>query len=83
VSGPGLWNDSPKLEFLLFVRGYLGSGGMQDQSQLIKSEYYRRLARECLEIARTMQTDGSRFALVEMAKSWFRLAEKAREIEER
>ena len=52
---------------------------MQDQSHLIKSAPYRRLARECLEIARTIQSDESRFALVEMAKSWFRLAEEARE----
>ena len=35
---------------------------------------YRRLARECLEMARTVTTENARTALIEMAQVWQRLA---------
>jgi hypothetical protein len=37
---------------------------------------YRRLARECLEMARTVTTENARAALIEMAQVWQRLAEE-------
>jgi hypothetical protein len=38
---------------------------------------YRRLARECLEMARTISMNAdSRAALIEMAQVWTRLAEQ-------
>ena len=36
---------------------------------------YRRLARECIEMANTIATEQTRAALVEMAQVWRRLAE--------
>jgi hypothetical protein len=35
---------------------------------------YRRLARDCLEMARTVASEGPRATLVEMAQIWMRLA---------
>lgn len=40
-----------------------------------KSDQYRRLAQECLEMARTSETDQTRIVLIQMAQVWFRLAE--------
>jgi len=37
---------------------------------------YRRLARECQEMARTVTTENARAALIEMAQVWQRLAEE-------
>ena len=37
---------------------------------------YRRLARECLEMARTVTTENARAALIEMVQVWQRLAEE-------
>ena len=37
---------------------------------------YRRLARECLEMARTVTTENARAALIEMAQVWQRLADE-------
>jgi hypothetical protein len=40
---------------------------------------YRRLAQECLETARTVQSAEARTALVEMAQVWNRLADQQKE----
>jgi hypothetical protein len=40
-----------------------------------KSDQYRRFAQECLEIARTTDSEQTRVALLQMAQVWFRLAE--------
>jgi hypothetical protein len=37
---------------------------------------YRRLARECLRVSRSMSSEEGRLALVEMARVWARLAEE-------
>jgi len=42
-----------------------------------KSEVYRQFAAQCLEMARTMDSDQDRTILVEMALLWSRLAEYA------
>ena len=42
-----------------------------------KSEVYRRFAVECLEMARTMDSEHDRAILLEMALLWSRLAEYA------
>jgi hypothetical protein len=41
-----------------------------------KSDEYRRFARECLEIAETMDDSQTRAVMVQMAQVWFRLAEE-------
>jgi len=41
-----------------------------------KSERYRRLAQECLEAARTVQSEQLRLALIEMAQVWMRVADE-------
>ncbi len=46
------------------------------QSDEPPSERYRRLARECLEMARTTATSDTRPTLIEMAQVWLRLAEE-------
>ena len=43
---------------------------------MIKSDEYRRLARECLELASTFAAEG-RATLIEMARIWARLADEA------
>jgi hypothetical protein len=48
-------------------------GGTTDLS---KSDEYRRLARECLELASTFAAQG-RATLIEMARIWTRLADEA------
>ena len=40
-----------------------------------RAEEYRRLARECLEAARTVQDEDGRTALLQMAQVWSRLAD--------
>lgn len=42
-----------------------------------KSEVYRRFAVECLEMARTMDSEHDRAILIDMARLWSRLAEYA------
>jgi hypothetical protein len=39
-----------------------------------RAEEYRRLARECLEAARSAQNEDGRNALLQMAQVWLRLA---------
>jgi hypothetical protein len=41
-----------------------------------RAEEYRRLARECLEAARTVQDEDGRTALLQMAQVWSRLADE-------
>jgi hypothetical protein len=41
-----------------------------------RAEQYRRLAQECLAAARMAWTGEARIASLEMARSWFRLAEE-------
>jgi hypothetical protein len=41
-----------------------------------RAEEYRRLAQECLASARLASTGQARVALLEMARTWFRLAEE-------
>jgi hypothetical protein len=52
---------------------------MQDRFQEAESARYRRLARECLEIAKKVQTDEVRTCLIEMARVWARLAKQREE----
>jgi hypothetical protein len=40
-----------------------------------RSGQYRRFAHECLEMARSSETDHTRVMLIQMAQVWFRLAE--------
>jgi hypothetical protein len=40
-----------------------------------RSDHYRRFARECLEMARTSESEQTRVVLIQMAQVWFRLAE--------
>lgn len=40
-----------------------------------RSEQYRRFAQACMEMARTVETERSRIALIHMADVWLRLAE--------
>ena len=42
-----------------------------------RAEDYRRLARECLRLVRTVATEEARHALIEMARVWARLADEA------
>jgi hypothetical protein len=41
-----------------------------------RADEYRRLARECLELAYTVATERVRLALTEMAQIWTRLADE-------
>jgi hypothetical protein len=41
-----------------------------------RADGYRRLARECLALARTTSTEEARLTLVEMARVWSRLADE-------
>ena len=41
-----------------------------------RSDQYRRFAQECLEMARTSESDQTRVVLIQMAQLWFRLAEQ-------
>jgi hypothetical protein len=41
-----------------------------------RADEYRRLARECLEMAYTVSIEQSRRSLIEMARVWTRLAEE-------
>ena len=41
-----------------------------------KRERYRRRAQECLEAAKTAQTEKVRLALLEIAETWLRMAEE-------
>jgi hypothetical protein len=40
-----------------------------------RSDKYRRFAQECLEMARTSESEQTRVVLIQMAQVWFRLAE--------
>lgn len=44
---------------------------------MTSAEEYRRLARECLETARTLSNEEGRAALLQMAQVWQRLADEA------
>ena len=46
-----------------------------------RSDQYRRFAQECLEMARTSESEQTRVVLIQMAQVWFRLA-AARESED-
>jgi hypothetical protein len=46
-------------------------------------EAYRRFARECLEIAPTMDDPKAKAMMVQMAQAWFRLAEEYAKSRER
>jgi hypothetical protein len=46
-----------------------------------RSDQYRHFAQECLEMARTSESEQTRVVLIQMAQVWFRLAE-ARESED-
>ena len=39
-----------------------------------RSDQYRRFAQECLEMARTSESEQTRVVLIQMAQVWFRLA---------
>jgi hypothetical protein len=41
-----------------------------------RAEEYRRLAQQCLEVARSLTTKGAQAVLVDMATHWLRLAEE-------
>jgi hypothetical protein len=41
-----------------------------------KSDEYRRYARDCLEMASTVQDPRARASLLQMAQVWFRLADR-------
>jgi hypothetical protein len=41
-----------------------------------KAQEYRRLAQECRTMARSVSTEETRAALLEMAQTWLRLAEQ-------
>jgi hypothetical protein len=41
-----------------------------------RAEEYRRLARECLALARTLSLETARAALIDRAQGWLRLAEE-------
>jgi hypothetical protein len=41
-----------------------------------RAEQYRRLARQCLAMARTISTEEARAELILMAQTWYRLAEE-------
>jgi hypothetical protein len=56
-----------------------GSPGMQDRPHESKSELYRRRAAQCLELAKTVQTEKVRLTLIEMADTWLRLAEERKD----
>ena len=51
----------------------MGSGFMTRAAE------YRRLARECLEAARSVQDEDGRTALLQMAQVWLRLADEQTE----
>ncbi len=42
---------------------------------MAKAEVYRRFSQECLELARTADSERTRRALVHMAQVWLQLAE--------
>jgi hypothetical protein len=49
-----------------------------------KSDQYRRLARACLELARSAEDERTRASLRHMAQMWFHLAEeRVSEVDER
>lgn len=48
-----------------------------------RSDQYRRFAHECLEIARTSESDQTRVVLIQMAQVWFRLAEARESVDGR
>jgi len=52
---------------------------MQDRPHESKSELYRRRAAQCLELAKTVQTEKVRLTLIEMADTWLRLAEERKD----
>jgi hypothetical protein len=57
----------------------LGGRGVQDRPSETKSTRYRRLAAECLEVAKTVQAEELRVTLTEMAQTWLRLADEKRD----
>ena len=48
-----------------------------------RSDQYRRFAQECLEMARTSESDQTRVVLIQMAQVWFRLAEARESVDGR
>jgi hypothetical protein len=69
VGSPALHADGP------------GSRGWGVAACVHRSDQYRRFAQECLEMARTSESEQTRVVLIQMAQVWFRLAE-ARESED-
>jgi hypothetical protein len=49
-------------------------GAISKIDDLDSGARHRRRARDCLEIARTVASEGARATLVEMAQIWMRLA---------
>jgi hypothetical protein len=43
-----------------------------------RADEYRRLARECLRVSKTVATEEAKLALIEMARVWTRLADEQR-----
>jgi hypothetical protein len=41
-----------------------------------RTDEYRRLARECLRVSKTILTEEAKLALIEMARVWTRLADE-------
>jgi hypothetical protein len=62
------WNN-----FSTFPVGY---AAYERAAGMTRAEEYRRLARECLEAARTVQNEEGRTALLQMAQVWQRLADE-------
>jgi hypothetical protein len=45
-----------------------------------RAEYYRRQARECLDVARTLSLEPARATLIDMPRTWLRLAREQESI---
>jgi hypothetical protein len=41
-----------------------------------RAEEYRRLAQQCLDVARTIKSPDGHYTMVQMARTWLRLAEE-------
>ena len=69
----GKWDWGAELASVFSVSGRwpgLGVAACVD-----RSDQYRRFAQECLEMARTSESEQTRVVLIQMAQVWFRLAE--------
>jgi hypothetical protein len=69
----GRRNASPKRN----ARADAALQNRQDWGLCVESsDRYRQFARECLAMAQTIQDEGARAVLVQMAQAWLRLAER-------